>query len=153
GLMNYRGEHVQLLQENREVGVPVVLSSRGYGILWDNPAVTDVNFGTGGERIIPTAQLFDENGPAGGLTGRYFQGTNFDSPVATNVDAEVNFDWTQKAPAGLGHDHYSVRWDGFIEAKQAGNYEFAVTSDDGVRMWIDGNRVFNHWSSRSALTF
>jgi alpha-D-xyloside xylohydrolase len=45
GIWNYRGHTVRLLQENREVGVPVILSSKGYSLLWDNPAVTTVDVG------------------------------------------------------------------------------------------------------------
>ena len=45
GLWNYRGHTVRLLQENREVGIPVILSSKGYSLLWDNPAVTDIDVG------------------------------------------------------------------------------------------------------------
>jgi alpha-D-xyloside xylohydrolase len=43
--MNYRGAKLHLQQENRIVAVPVLVSSRGYGVLWDNPAVTDVDAG------------------------------------------------------------------------------------------------------------
>jgi alpha-D-xyloside xylohydrolase len=49
GLWNYRGHTVHLLQENREVGIPVLLSSRGYCLLWDNPAVTDISVGSAGD--------------------------------------------------------------------------------------------------------
>ena len=46
GLMDYRGTMVHLQQRNpTESAVPVLVSSRGYGMLWDNPAVTDVNVG------------------------------------------------------------------------------------------------------------
>jgi len=45
GVMNYAGSAVHLLQENREVAVPVLLSSKGYALLWDNPAVTTVDVG------------------------------------------------------------------------------------------------------------
>lgn len=45
GVMNYRGTTVHLQQENREVAVPVLVSSRGYGVFWDNPAITDVDAG------------------------------------------------------------------------------------------------------------
>jgi alpha-D-xyloside xylohydrolase len=46
GMMNYRGATVHLQQKNpTDSGVPVLVSSRGYGILWDNPAVTDVDAG------------------------------------------------------------------------------------------------------------
>ncbi|TCP66981.1 TIM-barrel domain-containing protein [Sphingomonas sp. PP-CE-1G-424] len=42
GLLNYRGTTVRLQQANTDVGVPVFVSSAGYGLFWNNPAVTDV---------------------------------------------------------------------------------------------------------------
>jgi len=45
GIWNYRGHTVRLLQQNMEVGIPVILSSMGYSLLWDNPAVTEVSVG------------------------------------------------------------------------------------------------------------
>ncbi|HEU6446997.1 MAG TPA: glycoside hydrolase family 31 protein [Verrucomicrobiae bacterium] len=45
-LMNYRGAIIHLQQRNpTESAVPVLISSRGYGIFWDNPAITDVDIG------------------------------------------------------------------------------------------------------------
>jgi alpha-D-xyloside xylohydrolase len=40
GLVNYRGHDVVLVQENTIDAVPVLVSSRGYGILWDNASET-----------------------------------------------------------------------------------------------------------------
>jgi alpha-D-xyloside xylohydrolase len=46
GLMNYRRASVHLQQRNpTESAVPVLVSSRSYGVLWDNPAITDVDVG------------------------------------------------------------------------------------------------------------
>lgn len=45
GVMDWVGESVTLLQENRYVAVPVSLSNKGYALLWDNPAVTTVDVG------------------------------------------------------------------------------------------------------------
>lgn len=45
GVMNYRGKSVHLEQRNMHVAIPVMVSSRGYGIFWDNPAITDVQAG------------------------------------------------------------------------------------------------------------
>ncbi len=50
--MNYRGAKLHLQQENRIVAVPVLLSSRGYGMLWDNPAVTDVDAGATDKSLL-----------------------------------------------------------------------------------------------------
>jgi alpha-D-xyloside xylohydrolase len=49
GFMSYRGTSVHLQQKNMEIGIPVLVSSRGYGMLWDNPAITDVEVGVKGK--------------------------------------------------------------------------------------------------------
>ena len=48
GYMSYRGSSVHLQQKNMEIGIPVLVSSRGYGLLWDNPGITDVDAGARG---------------------------------------------------------------------------------------------------------
>ena len=45
GVWNYRGTMVHLQQKNMEVAIPVFVSSKGYGVLWDNPAIADVDVG------------------------------------------------------------------------------------------------------------
>jgi alpha-D-xyloside xylohydrolase len=45
GVWNYRGKAVRLQQQNMDVGIPVLLSSKGYMLLWDNPAVTEISVG------------------------------------------------------------------------------------------------------------
>lgn len=52
GAWNYRGRRVRLQQQNMEVAVPVLVSSRGYGLLWDNPAVTDVDAGKTNPEVL-----------------------------------------------------------------------------------------------------
>lgn len=44
-VMNYRGKTVHLEQQNMHVAIPVMISNRGYGVFWDNPAITDVDVG------------------------------------------------------------------------------------------------------------
>jgi alpha-D-xyloside xylohydrolase len=45
----YGNGTIQLLQQNPgESSVPLLLSSGGYGVFWDNPSVTKFNFGGGG---------------------------------------------------------------------------------------------------------
>ena len=40
GQMNYNGEDVLLSQHNMDVAIPFVVSTRNYGLLWDNNSVT-----------------------------------------------------------------------------------------------------------------
>ena len=38
--MNYNGEDVELAQHNMDVAIPFVVSTRNYGLLWDNNSIT-----------------------------------------------------------------------------------------------------------------
>ncbi|MBN2594758.1 MAG: DUF5110 domain-containing protein [Sedimentisphaerales bacterium] len=153
GAMNYVGTNVHLQQKNMEVAVPVLLSSKGYAVLWDNPAVTNVGLGAGQKQIIPSGCLYDEEGKPGGLTARYYRGENFRELIDTRIDSEVNFEWSQTPPTGVPHDHYSVRWTGFIEAQEEGEYTIFASTDDGVRVWIDDKQVINDWTTHGVETF
>ena len=46
GVWNYRGEKVPLEQENTDIAIPLLVSSNGYGVFWNNPsrAVVDNKF-------------------------------------------------------------------------------------------------------------
>jgi alpha-D-xyloside xylohydrolase len=43
GVWNYRGETVDLSQENTEIAIPLLVSTNGYGIFWNNPSRSQVN--------------------------------------------------------------------------------------------------------------
>jgi len=43
GVWNWRGIPIELRQLNTQAALPVLLSSRGYGLLWDNASLTDFN--------------------------------------------------------------------------------------------------------------
>jgi hypothetical protein len=66
-------------------------------------------------------------------------------------DAQVDFNWAAGSPsAGVGADSFAVRWEGFVEAPVTGNYTFWTQSDDGVRLWVNGNLVIDNWTLHSA---
>jgi alpha-D-xyloside xylohydrolase len=147
GVMNYRNTIVHLQQENTKVAIPFLVSSRGYGLLWDNPAITDMNAGAGDKQRIPASQLHDEGDKPGGLTGRYYKDEKFGELAAIQTDPQINFDWSMTPPTGVPHDHYSIRWTGFVDAKQEGDYTFFLSGDDGVRLWVDDKLIIDDWNS------
>jgi alpha-D-xyloside xylohydrolase len=55
GLLDQKGAVIDLLQRNTEVCIPFLLSSRGYGFLWNNPAVGRVELGTNATRWVAEA--------------------------------------------------------------------------------------------------
>src|SRR5271157_1732121 len=43
GIWNWRGMPQQLRQVNTQIAVPMIVSSRGYGLLWNNASLTEFN--------------------------------------------------------------------------------------------------------------
>jgi alpha-D-xyloside xylohydrolase len=52
GLYNQKGAVIELVQRNAEVSIPFLLSSRGYGLLWNNPAIGRVELAVNGTRWV-----------------------------------------------------------------------------------------------------
>jgi alpha-D-xyloside xylohydrolase len=55
GLLNQKGCVIRLQQTNTEVAIPFVLSSRGYGFLWNNPAIGRVELAENFTRWVAEA--------------------------------------------------------------------------------------------------
>ena len=55
GRLNQKGAVVELIQRNTEVSIPVLVSSRGYGLLWNHPGVGRVELGTTATRWVSEA--------------------------------------------------------------------------------------------------
>ncbi|NOK87191.1 MAG: hypothetical protein GFH26_640177n132 [Chloroflexi bacterium AL-N15] len=72
------------------------------------------------------------------------------TPLVTGVDATVDWQWGTAAPStGLPHDTFSVRWSGQVAAAQEGTYTFITSSDDGVRLWVNGQRLIDNWTNHA----
>ena len=52
GRLDQKGAVIDLVQRNSEVSIPFLLSSRGYGLLWNNPAIGRVELGVNGTRWV-----------------------------------------------------------------------------------------------------
>jgi alpha-D-xyloside xylohydrolase len=52
GLLDQKGAVLDLVQRNGEVTIPFLLSNRGYGLLWNSPAIGRVELGNNGTRWV-----------------------------------------------------------------------------------------------------
>ncbi len=89
-----------------------------------------------------------------GYTGQYFANkTLTGTPAVTRTDAAINFDWGSGSPASaIPVDNFSVRWTR-TASFTAGTYRFTSTSDDGVRLRIDGQPVIDKWINQGSTTY
>lgn len=97
----------------------------------------------------------DQTPPAAtGWRGEYFNNRTLSgSPVLIRGDQAVDFYWGLNAPAAnVPADDFSVRWTK-TEVFESGTYQFKLTSDDGIRMYIDGELVLYEWNDHGVTTF
>lgn len=91
---------------------------------------------------------------ASGLTGTYFNGISFNTPVFSRVDSSINFDYDYGSPdPRIPVDNFSVRWTGYITPQFTEIYTFTAFSDDGVRLWINNQKVIDEWYVHPELDF
>jgi len=92
-------------------------------------------------------------------TGEYYSGTSFETFRGSRYDSKIDFEWFAGAPGvpNVGADNFSVRWRGTIYVPVSDWYVFFATADDGIRVWLDGerdeNRIINQWSDHPSYTY
>jgi len=88
-----------------------------------------------------------------GLLGSYYDTIDFSGPPLVRVDPTIDFNWGSGSPdPAIGPDTFSVRWTGQVQAGETGTHQFFVTSDDGVRFWLDGVPLVDSWYDRAPAT-
>ena len=86
-----------------------------------------------------------------GLLGEYYNNQDLTTLVFTRVDPYISANWGTNAPeTGLDAGSFSVRWTGKVQAKYSELYTFYTTSDDGVRLWVNGQLLIDNWTPHAA---
>jgi beta-glucosidase len=89
-----------------------------------------------------------------GLKAEFFDNPNLSGqPVTVRVDSHVDFDWPTGVPIPqLSSDRFSVRWTGMIRSSDSGPHVFRARSDDGVRVFLNGELIIDDWSDHAPRT-
>ena len=87
----------------------------------------------------------------GGLRAEYFDAPDFTGPRLERVDPTVDFRWGPGAPApSMDGNTFSVRWTGSVVPRYSEAYTFHTFSNDGVRLWVDGQLLIDNWTRHTA---
>ncbi len=167
GIVDLKGFDLDLWQHNTNVVVPFLVSSKGYGILWDN-----LSYSRFGDlrpfEAIPASVLLDSSGQPGGLTRGTFTpaspnqlnnptatalltsgGTRgrIELPVGGNIDtsAGANPGAARGRGARGGAGPTYTRWVGQIAPTITGDYQFQTYANGGIKVWIDDKLVIDRW--------
>jgi hypothetical protein len=156
----------------------VVRSDDGVRLYVDHRLVIDSWFARGsspdvvevdvpGGRVPIRLQYYEHGGGASvyfdyhavGYLGAYYHGrelgrdasnANAEPPVLYRYEPYLAFDWGLAPPdPRLGRDNFSARWTGLITLP-VGRYEVRTTTDDGVRLLVDGMVLIDRWKAQPA---
>ncbi|GEL12044.1 beta-glucosidase [Flavobacterium glycines] len=98
-------------------------------------------------QAIPSKYLFTSDGSHNGLKGEYFNNRELEgTPALTRIDSQLEFDWPWAPGDGVNVDDFSIRWTGYIQSDKAFDGWLGLSSDDGIRMWIDDQLVIDNWT-------
>jgi hypothetical protein len=82
-----------------------------------------------------------------GLKGEYYDNQDLTNLKLTRTDPTVNFSWGSGSPdPSIAPDTFSVRWSGQVKADHTETYTFYGSTNDGVRLWVNGQQIINRWS-------
>ena len=119
----------------------------------------------------PMGMSFSYNSLSAGVSNRGLTGSYFDArdglgnvptsaagyssagktPLMVRTDSAVSFNWGLGAPGpALKDDYFLATWAGFVRVPHASSqWRFGVRSDDGIRLWVDNNRIVDGWAAGS----
>ena len=153
-----------LSHQNYETGLPIVkrldYNYPGYAQAQDNteyllgdgvlvaPIWTDGMTGA----AVPASWLSHGDNSEQGLQAKFFNNTTLKgNPVLTRADKQIDFDWETKKPdEAVSADNFSASWEGKVTLGE--DAKLAVTSDDGIRLYVDGKLVIDNWKASDSVT-
>ncbi|MBQ8581734.1 MAG: DUF5110 domain-containing protein [Alistipes sp.] len=138
---NYKGKNETLYQYNTKVSVPFIVSTRGYGLLWDNYALT--RWGDPRD-YMQLDELFDSEG----LKATYKSRKGL---IVERTEERLDYadlEKVKKFPTEfLPHFYGSeIVWEGDLTAKEAGIHRFILYYAGYTKLFVDGEEVVSeHW--------
>jgi glucose/arabinose dehydrogenase len=132
----------------RQLGVVSPQTSGGSSYAfssWSDGGAASHNIDTPSTNTTYTATYAATTG--GGLTAQYFDNLDFTNLKLTRVDPGINFDFGTGSPdPAIGADTFSVRWTGTITPAFSEAYTLYTTSDDGIRVRLNGALVIDNFT-------
>ncbi|MGV3533911.1 MAG: lamin tail domain-containing protein, partial [Chthoniobacteraceae bacterium] len=105
----------------------------GLAVGISSPVTINVNIGSGANNGL-------------GLRAEYYNNiTLTGAPVVVRTDSTVNLP-SIPTPAGVNAENISVRWSGQVLPRTTGTYTFYTVTDDGVRLWVNGEEIISNWT-------
>ncbi|MEM9933576.1 MAG: PA14 domain-containing protein [Bacteroidota bacterium] len=88
-----------------------------------------------------------------GLSATYYNNVDFTAKALEKVDPKIDFSWGTASPdPSMGANTFSIRWDGQLLPLYNETYTFYTSTDDGVRLWVNGQLLIDQWENQGGTT-
>lgn len=157
--MNQLGEDVELAQHNMEIAIPFIVSTRNYGLLWDNDGIS--RFGRAEAYPLLGSEGKISFGGKPGFRARYYLG---DRLAVERQEATINYqfirdqkNWPAAAKAettaatsgqntaGNAVETQRVVWEGDFTPATAGLHRFQLYASSYFRLFVNDRPVLDRW--------
>ena len=138
---NYKGKNETLYQYNTKVSVPFVVSSRGYGLLWDNYSLT--RWGDSRD-YAQLNEVFEEEG----FLATYTAADGSEIKRNEHFIDYSDLDKVHNFPEEFMDKFYGAKivWEGDVKAKESGIHKMILYYAGYTSVEVDGRTVVpEHW--------
>jgi alpha-D-xyloside xylohydrolase len=146
GEMNFKGKDVELAQHNMDVGIPFVLSTRNYGVLWDNNSITRFGDPRPWQPLSKTLKLYDADGKEGSLTGKYYVNGAL---KLTRAEKDLDYQYIKSLAANFPPEFKGVKvkvvFEGKVEALTPGKHKFTLYASNYHKLFVDDANLIDAW--------
>ncbi len=159
---------ITFLPKVSSVKIPVVPKYNSARL--SNTTVTLKALAGGGYNVATPSSASVVISPSGnatgtGLSGNYYNSASselpnntydpaaiFDAPhlMLSRTDATVDFNFGTTPPANVATTYFAVRWVGQVQPQYSETYYFVTKTDDGVKLWVNGQLIVDKWVSQAA---
>ena len=151
---NMKGKNEDLFQYNTKVSIPLVLSNKNYGLLWDSYSFC--RFGNPDDylQLNRAFKLYDKQGREGHLTGTYIDRMGkklvrnedsiyyeYGTPAKSEIALKTDNGGIKNLPQGFQLMGANVTYEGFIEPATSSLYQFILYYAGYIKVYIDGKEV------------
>lgn len=147
GIFNYKNKDVDLTQYNAVVSVPFLVSSRKYGLLWDNYSIT--SFGDNRKKQdLSSLSLTGTDGITKGLTASYTDKADSNKIFVRQQEDKIDYTFLESLkniPSTFPMEKGKVTWEGFISSDSTGEHKFYLLASGYIKYWLDGKLLLDKW--------
>ncbi len=138
---NYKGRNEELFQYNTKVSIPFIVSSKGYGVLFDNYSLSRFGNPNDYSQLCHLFTLRDKDGAEGALTGTY---SAPGSETLVRREDSIYFENLKSARNLPKYDlaKATVVYEGTITPHVTGEYRFSHYYSGYQKIFIDGKSVY-----------